>query len=59
MKEINIKIDKNVFNEVYLPYMFDYKTYKTIVMMGGAGSGKSHALAQLVVLKDFPANVRY
>lgn len=51
MKEINIKIDKNVFNEVYLPYMFDYKTHKTLVFMGGAGSGKSHALAQLVVLK--------
>ncbi len=31
--------------------MFDYKTYKKLVFYGGAGSGKSHALAQLITLK--------
>ncbi len=50
MKKINIKIDKNVFNEAYLPYMFDYK-YKTLVFYGGAGSGKSHAISQLLAIK--------
>ncbi len=50
MKKINIKIDKNVFNEAYLPYMFDYSN-KVEVYYGGAGSGKSQHCAYKILCK--------
>lgn len=47
---MKINIHKNIFNEVYLPYLDDYST-RIIVFYGGAGSGKSHFLAQRLVYK--------
>ena len=47
---MKINIHKNIFNEVYLPYLDDYST-RIIVFYGGAGSGKSHFVAQRLVYK--------
>jgi phage terminase large subunit len=53
MATININIDKAVFNAVYLPYLDNKSRYE--VLYGGAGSGKSHFVAQKKIrqhLKD-------
>ena len=47
---MKINIHKNIFNEVYLPYLEDYST-RFLVFYGGAGSGKSHFIAQRLVYK--------
>lgn len=47
---MNIKIDKRMFNDAYLPYVFSYQN-KIEVYMGGAGSGKSHFVAQKILIK--------
>lgn len=47
---MKINIHKNIFNTVYLPYLDDYST-RIIVFYGGAGSGKSHFVAQRLVYK--------
>lgn len=47
---MKINIHKNIFNPVYLPYLEDYST-RFIVFYGGAGSGKSHFIAQRLVYK--------
>ena len=47
---MKINIHKNIFNTVYLPYLEDYST-RIIVFYGGAGSGKSHFVAQRLVYK--------
>lgn len=47
---MKINIHKNIFNKVYLPYLDDYST-RIIVFYGGAGSGKSHFVAQRLVYK--------
>ena len=47
---MRIKVHKNIFNTVYLPYLEDFST-RFIVFYGGAGSGKSHFIAQRLVYK--------
>jgi len=49
MEKINLNIDKEVFNEVYLPYLKTNTRYE--LFYGGAGSGKSAFVAQKLVLK--------
>ena len=46
----NIKIDKKCVCPAYRAYLFDYN-HKFEVYYGGAGSGKSHFIAQKLVLK--------
>ncbi len=47
---MKIQVHKNIFNSVYLPYLEDFST-RFIVFYGGAGSGKSHFIAQRLVYK--------
>lgn len=47
---IELKIDKKLFNSSYLPLLLDYsKRYE--VYYGSAGSGKSHFVFQKVIIK--------
>lgn len=48
MAQINLKISKKVFNDVYLPYLNDETG--TQLLFGGSSSGKSYFLAQRTVL---------
>ena len=41
---VNIKINKNVFNDVYLPYLNNEDRY--LIFYGGGSSGKSYYVAQ-------------
>ena len=45
-----INVHKNIFNSVYLPYLEDFST-RFMIFYGGAGSGKSHFVAQRLVYK--------
>lgn len=45
----SIDIDKNVFNEIYLPYL--EKIHRYMVFYGGAGSGKSKFISQMLALQ--------
>lgn len=47
---MKINVHTNIFNSVYLPYLEDYST-RFLVFYGGAGSGKSHFIAQRLVYK--------
>lgn len=47
---IKLNINKNVFNEVYYPYLLNYKN-RFEVYFGGAGSGKSYFIGQKLVIK--------
>ena len=47
---MNLTLDPKIFNEAYLPYLFDY-SHRYECWYGGAGSGKSHFIAQKLVLK--------
>ncbi len=47
--EVNIKISKKVFNEVYLPYLDNEDRY--LVFYGGGSSGKSYFIAQRYIKK--------
>ena len=47
---MKIKVHKEIFNSIYLPYLEDYST-RFIVFYGGAGSGKSFFCAQRLVYK--------
>ena len=49
MEQINLDIDEEVFNKVYLPYLKTNTRYE--LFYGGAGSGKSAFVAQKLVLK--------
>lgn len=50
MPNINIRLDKAIFNDIYYPHLFNYaKRYE--VYYGGAGSGKSHFVFQKVAIK--------
>ena len=50
MPQINLKLKKSLFNDVYLPHLTDYsKRYE--VYYGGAGSGKSVFIAQKLLVK--------
>ena len=46
---VNIKISKKVFNEVYLPYLNNDDRY--ILFYGGGSSGKSYFIAQRFIYK--------
>lgn len=47
---MKLKLDKNIFNESYLPYVFDYSKRKECYY-GSAGSGKSVFVGQKLVIK--------
>ena len=47
---IDLHISKQIFNETYLPYLTDY-SHRYEVYYGGAGSGKSHFIAQKILFK--------
>lgn len=50
MAQINLSLDKRLFNNTYYPYLTDYsKRYN--VFYGGAASGKSHFVAQKLTYK--------
>ena len=46
---VNIKISKKVFNDVYLPYLNNEDRY--LVFYGGGSSGKSYFIAQRYIYK--------
>ena len=46
---IEIKINRNVFNDVYIPFLYNDK--RTEIYYGGAGSGKSVFVAQKMIIK--------
>ena len=46
---VNIKISKKVFNDVYLPYLNNTDRY--LVFYGGGSSGKSYFIAQRFIYK--------
>lgn len=47
--EVNIKISKKVFNDVYLPYLECDDRY--LVFYGGGSSGKSYFIAQMLIYR--------
>lgn len=47
---INLNIHKRVFNDVYYPYLTDYKN-RYEIYYGGAGSGKSVFICQKLIVK--------
>lgn len=47
---INLNIHRNVFNDVYYPYLRDY-SHRYEVYYGGAGSGKSVFVCQKLIVK--------
>lgn len=46
---VNIKISKKVFNDVYLPYLDNTDRY--LIFFGGGSSGKSYFIAQRFIYK--------
>ena len=50
MAQINLKINRRMFNDAFYPLLFDYST-RWEVYRGGAGSGKSHHIMQKLILK--------
>jgi phage terminase large subunit len=46
---VNIRVSKNVFNDVYLPYLENEDRY--LVFYGGGSSGKSYFIAQRWIYK--------
>lgn len=48
-KKVNIKISKSVFNEKYLPYLYNEDRF--LILYGGGSSGKSYFLGERYVLK--------
>ena len=47
---IKLNISRKIFNDVYYPYLFDYK-HRYEVYFGSAGSGKSVYVFQKVIIK--------
>lgn len=47
--EYNIQIDEDVFNEVYLPYL--YLIFRIMIFYGGSSSGKSFFISQMLALQ--------
>ena len=47
--DVNIKISKKVFNDVYLPFLTNTDRY--LVFFGGGSSGKSYFIAQRYIYK--------
>ena len=50
MAQINLKINRKMFNDSFYPLLADYST-RWEVYRGGAGSGKSHHIMQKLILK--------
>jgi phage terminase large subunit len=50
LAQINLSLKKELFNEAYFPYLFDYKN-RYEVYYGGAGSGKSVFICQKLLVK--------
>ncbi len=50
MPAINIKLKSEVINATYRPYLKRYEN-RYEVYYGGAGSGKSHFIAQKILTK--------
>ena len=50
MSNINLRLKRAIFNEVYLPHLLDYSN-RYEVYYGGAGSGKSVFIAQKLLVK--------
>jgi phage terminase large subunit len=48
-KSVEINIEKEIFNDLYYPLLFDESRF--IVMKGGAGSGKSYFAVQNFILR--------
>lgn len=46
---VNIKISKKVFNDVYIPYLDNYDRY--LIFYGGGSSGKSYFIAQMHIYR--------
>jgi len=55
MANINLKLEKQLFNDTYYQYLFDY-SHRYNVYYGGAGSGKSVAIAQKLLIKAMNDN---
>lgn len=47
--KVNIKINKNVFNDVYIPYLDNEDRY--LIFYGGGSSGKSYFIGQRYIYK--------
>jgi phage terminase large subunit len=47
--DVNIKISKKVFNDVYLPYLDNWDRY--LIFYGGGSSGKSYFIAQMHIYR--------
>lgn len=47
---MEIKLDKRMFNDAYLPYLFDY-SHRYNVYYGGRASGKSYFLSDKLLVK--------
>ena len=47
---MDIKLDKQIFNDAFFPYLFDYSN-RWEVYRGSAGSGKSHFISQKLIIK--------
>ncbi len=47
--DVNIKVSKKVFNEIYLPYLENTDRY--LIFFGGGSSGKSYFIAQRYIYK--------
>ena len=52
-----LNITRSLFNDAFLPYLEDY-THRFEVYRGSAGSGKSHFIAQKIVLKALKSQRR-
>ena len=54
MMQVNLEIDKEVFNRAYDDILLSYTArtdYRYISLLGGAGSGKSVAITQRTILR--------
>lgn len=49
MTRIDIKVSKKVFNDVYIPYIYNQDRY--LIFYGGGSSGKSYFIAQRYIFK--------
>lgn len=47
---VNIKISKKVFNDVYIPYLYNEDRY--LIFYGGGSSGKSYFLGERLIVKQ-------
>lgn len=48
-RSVNIKISKNVFNDKYIPFLYNEDRF--LIFYGGGSSGKSYFLGERYTLK--------